>query len=376
MENFPLLSALGIKVDFTNGIKITVPAGCPEFEYRFSDADTGELYDEGTRRGYPDIVSYMCTVRKFYVRWRVELFQTHKRIFDHTFDANGQTVFFNQTGALGDSIAWMPAIFAFIAKWNCKGIVRMGHDYIPMFEKAYPDIQFVDKDVDATEIENGCYAAYALGVFGYGNIMYERMDFRHNNLIRHADMILGVDSMMKPPMLFKTQSPEKPRKKKYVCIATRASRKCKHWHYPDGWERITAYLVGRGFDVVCIDADDQCMPPNAIDNTGRKPLTERVDMISKSALLVGLPSGLSWMAWACGVPVVMISGLTDSYVEFATPYRVSPPPGVCHGCWRDGNLRDRKRFDSCYRDKDNECTRSITPDMVIEQINKIIGGEL
>jgi autotransporter strand-loop-strand O-heptosyltransferase len=37
---------------------------------------------------------------------------------------------------------------------------------------------------------------------------------------------------------------------------------------------------------------------------------------------VGLSSGLSWLAWAAGTPVVMIAGFTHPTNEFATPYRV------------------------------------------------------
>ena len=69
------------------------------------------------------------------------------------------------------------------------------------------------------------------------------------------------------------------------------------------------------------------------------------------------------------------SGFSDAYVEFATPYRVSPPPGVCHGCWRTGDQRQKARFDECYFGKDNECTRSITPEMVIAKIDQLIQQE-
>ena len=37
---------------------------------------------------------------------------------------------------------------------------------------------------------------------------------------------------------------------------------------------------------------------------------------------VGLSSGLSWLAWAAGIPVVMISGFTHPTTEFETPWQV------------------------------------------------------
>ncbi len=49
---------------------------------------------------------------------------------------------------------------------------------------------------------------------------------------------------------------------------------------------------------------------------------------------MGLSSGLSWLAWAAGIPVVMISGFTHPTNEFATPYRVINYH-ACNGCWND-----------------------------------------
>ena len=84
-------------------------------------------------------------------------------------------------------------------------------------------------------------------------------------------------------------------------------------------------------------------------------------------LFVGLSSGLSWLAWAAGAPVVMISGFTHPTNEFATPYRVINWH-TCNSCWNDDtapfDAADRTDFLWCPRHKDTprmfECSRLIT----------------
>jgi autotransporter strand-loop-strand O-heptosyltransferase len=84
---------------------------------------------------------------------------------------------------------------------------------------------------------------------------------------------------------------------------------------------------------------------------------------------------LSWLAWAAGTPVVMISGFTHPLNEFQTPYRVVNYH-TCNSCWNDPHLRfDHKDFLWCPRQKDTprqfECTRLITVDHVKATIESI-----
>ncbi len=77
-------------------------------------------------------------------------------------------------------------------------------------------------------------------------------------------------------------------------------------------------------------------------------------------------SGLSWLAWAAGCPVVLISGFTHPTNEFATPYRVINWH-ACNSCWNDPRHRfDHKDFLWCPRHagtpRQFECTRLITAD--------------
>src|SRR5215471_17663723 len=84
-----------------------------------------------------------------------------------------------------------------------------------------------------------------------------------------------------------------------------------------------------------------------------------------------------WLAWACGVPVVLISGFTHPTNEFDTLYRVVNYH-ACNSCWNDVRVRfDHKDFLWCPRHKDTprqfECTRLITADQVKAVIKRIPG---
>jgi autotransporter strand-loop-strand O-heptosyltransferase len=89
--------------------------------------------------------------------------------------------------------------------------------------------------------------------------------------------------------------------------------------------------------------------------------------ILSSRLFIGLSSGLSWLAWAYDVPVVMISNFTKSWNEFDC-YRVDNPAG-CNGCFNIfQNIKSHcPIFEGTLRE--NECHKKITPEMVIQKIN-------
>jgi autotransporter strand-loop-strand O-heptosyltransferase len=119
------------------------------------------------------------------------------------------------------------------------------------------------------------------------------------------------------------------------------------------------------------------MPEGAEDHTGDIPLIERARWLKHADFFVGLSSGLSWLAWAVGTPVVMISGFTHPITEFTTPHRVINYH-ACNSCWNDVQAHyDRHDFLTCPRHKDTprqfECSRLITADQVMRVIRSIPG---
>ena len=99
-------------------------------------------------------------------------------------------------------------------------------------------------------------------------------------------------------------------------------------------------------------------------------------MLAHADFFIGLSSGLSWLAWGVGVPVVMISGFTLPLNEFHTPYRVINYH-VCNGCWTDSSEEFvHADFAWCPRHENTprefECTRFISAGQVEQTINRLM----
>ncbi len=375
----PTLDAVdGIRFDFNNGLRIKFP---DKGEYRcvFKDLDTDcLLYSMDVKPG--------CTVesvKKFNIRFRLEIYrkgELEKPIFTHDLDLSGKDVLIQlPVGALGDTIAWFSFVERFQQKHGCKLFCSMEPRLAEIFKAQYPDISFIGKE-DAAKLKP--YATYNLGLFFGGDTDHQPFDFRQIGLHRTAGKILGIEDLSDVPPRVDLSAKRKI-KEKYVCIAAQASSQCKYWNNPFGWRETVEYLKSQGYRVLCIDRMPEYgtdftwnhIPYGAENFTGDLPLQERIDLIKDADMFIGLSSGLSWLAWCCRVPVILISGFTDPVNEFETPYRVQNS-SVCHGCWNDMRC-DFNHFDFlwCPRKKDAkdkfECTKAITPKMVIDRIRQI-----
>lgn len=378
VPQIPVLDAVeGIKFDFNDGIRILFPHNGNEYHVTFTDIDTGIiLYSNDTVPG-----AYVTSVKKFYIRFRLII---HKKggtepIFTHDFDAKDREVMIQlPVGTLGDSIGWFSYVERFQKKHQCKVICVMTPWIAAVVKDQYPDITFISPE----ETKNyQPYACYYMGLFFRGNVDNQPIDFRYIGLHRTAGYILGVDPADEPPR-FNLSAPRKIQEK-YVCIACQSSSQAKYWNNPFGWAGVISFLKENGYRVICIDKERvhgaglvwNHMPWGVEDETGDKPLQERIDLIKDADFFIGLSSGLSWLAWGCGVPVVMISGFTHPTNEFATPYRVINYH-TCHSCWNDMRL-DFDHFDFlwCPRHKGSdrhfECTKLISAEQVITTIKKI-----
>jgi autotransporter strand-loop-strand O-heptosyltransferase len=103
---------------------------------------------------------------------------------------------------------------------------------------------------------------------------------------------------------------------------------------------------------------------------GHDDLNVAIDHIVSSRFFVGLSSGLSWLAWAYDVPVVMISNFTKKQNEFDC-FRVTNPY-VCNGCFNMyPNIKSNCPI-FLGTEREHECQLKITPEMVIDEIKKVI----
>jgi autotransporter strand-loop-strand O-heptosyltransferase len=304
-------------------------------------------------------------------------------VFVHEYSAADRAVLVQlPVGTLGDPMGWFPYAVKFGALHRCKLACAMSEKIIPLFRDAYPEITFLSHEEVKPELY---YATYSIGLFfDDADFIHQPCDFRHVGLHRTAGYILGVDPTEAAPRLV-FEDDTRPIAEPYVCIAVQSTTQSKYWNNPTGWRELIGFLKEAGYRVVCIDQKAthghglvwNHIPHGAEDETGDRTLQERVRWLKHSAFFVGLSSGLSWLAWAAGTPVVMIAGFTHPTNEFETPYRVINYH-TCNSCWNDVRHRfDHKDFLWCPRHKDTprqfECTRLITAEQVKAAIRRIPG---
>ncbi len=368
----------GLRFDFNFGARVIVPDSGKPWRIRLSDLDTGNiLYETTVKKGW------VSSAKHYYIRVRIEAFDGDRLLFAHDYDCRDKPVLVQlPVGTLGDSLGWFPYAAKFQRVRGCRLSVAMAEGLIPLFRDAYPEIDFLTHEqVDSKRY----YATYNIGLFfDDEERIHQPCDFRLVGLHRTAGYILGVDPAEEAPRIVPS-SPDRPIAERYVCIAVQSTTQAKYWNNPFGWREIVRFLHDAGYRVVCIDRSPASgqgliwnhIPNGAQDETGNRPLGERARWLMHADFFIGLSSGLAWMAWAAGVPVVMISGFTHPTNEFATPYRVINYH-ACNSCWNDVRVRfDHKDYLWCPRHKDTprqfECTRLITAEQVKDVIRRIPG---
>ncbi|ANJ86801.1 autotransporter strand-loop-strand O-heptosyltransferase [Pandoraea oxalativorans] len=366
----------GIRFDFNDGCRILVPKG--DWKVTLSDSHTGNtLFQTSMTEGC------VMSAKKYFVPFEIDVSRQGKSVMHHRFDARDKAVLILfPVGTLGDLVGWFPYAVKFQEKHQCRLTVSMSALLIPLFQGAYPHIEFVTPE--QVKVDQ-YYATYRIGLFFDDHeYAFQPSDFRQVGLHRTAGHILGVDPTEMPPLL-SLPDETRPIPERYVCIAVQASTQCKYWNFPGGWKEIVQFLKDAGYRVICIDQKSthgvgttwNHIPWGCEDQTGDRPLAERARWLRHADFFVGLSSGLAWLAWATNTPVVMISGFTHETNEFETPYRIVNHH-TCNSCWNDVRHRfDHFDFMWCPRHKGTarqfECTGLITPTYVKNVIRTIPG---
>ncbi len=368
----------GLRYDFNLGIRVKIPEG-EGWRLRFWDTETETCLYDGSKGG-----DYVCSRKKYFLQGHIELFKDDELVWTHDYDARGKKVaVIMPTGTLGDPLGWVPYADRFSQVHDCEVTIVVSEMIITLMAPAYPHIRFLS-DKEFGSVNEEFYATYYVGLFFHDEEQaWQPRDFRAVGLHRTAAWILGVDPTEVRPKVEIEKSDERPIKEPYVVIAAQASCACKMWQNPVGWLDTVDYLKKMGYRVICIDKDPVVghnihwnhIPHGVEDETGARPLGERARWLKHAEFFVGLSSGLSWLAWAVGTPVVMISGFTDPINEFHTPYRVFSNHG-CNSCWHD--IRKPFRHDDylfCPYHKGTErafeCTRNIGVSYVVSVIKRL-----
>ena len=334
-----------------------------EFKGKSTSEYTVKIYD-GYKLHYSNTLpanSWVRLNRKYFTPWRTEIWENGDLVYNYDLDYTGKRVLITfNSSSLGDNIAWIPYALEFKKKHNCDVIVSTFKN--ELFESVYPELEFVKP---GTQVED-LHGLYDIGWYYDDNKEPELPNTIP--LQKAATNILGLEYKEIVPRI--KNIPSKVRGKKYVSIATNSTSGCKFWTR-EAWQELINYLYSKGYNVMNVSLED-----NPFDNCiplADKSMDRTIECISNSKFFIGLSSGLSWLAWALEKPVVMIANFTDAYHEFEC-IRVTNT-NVCHGCWNKPEYKfDKGDWDWCPvhkgTDRHFECQRSITADMVIEQIKK------
>ena len=366
-----------IFVSYINGVKVEILGNINKsYTVDFIDNEKNELIFRS------DISNNMwCSPkRKYYTNWKVNIYEKLsgvkiKLIHSETINLQNKKIKINlDTSSIGDLLAFIPVLDRFQKKHNCiLECIFLNKDLLPFIKENYKNIEFITEK----NSNDNYYAVYDIGYFMEDWIDKCVVDPRTTKLNYIPSYILGLDNREDKPILsFKKLKKEN---KKYICIATQSTSQCKYWNNPNGWEKLIKFLNQKGYEVWCIDRHNRFgnqimndIPNGAVDKTGDFSLGERMAQIYNSEFFIGLGSGLSWLAWAVGKPVVLISGFSKEFAEFETPYRIINN-NVCNGCWNDPKETfDKGNWLWCPRNKDFECTKSITAEMVINKISNLL----
>ncbi len=357
----------GLKLDFNYGLRLQVPEG--NWRVQISSAVSGQVFlDENISEKV--IVSF----EKYYIPWQIDVLRDGMEVFSHTFYPEEQSVmFFFPNRALGDTLSLLPYVAAFVKEHRCKAYIYVAAYLRDIIRRFYPSLTISETGREET------YATYYVGMF-IDFFCGSPEDCRFAPMEHAGRYILGIHETVRTKKFF--PSSRRKIKERYVCIGVQASWAWKGWHYPNGWNEVVAALKNAGYRVLCIDRDKEVeddgikviMPEGAEDFTGELPLIERVNLLAYADFFIGLSSGLAWLAYAVGCPVVMICGFSQEWHEFYTPYRVCNTM-KCHGCINDVRIQYKKVKD-CPRHSGTgrafECSSGITPKQVLNTLIRLI----
>jgi autotransporter strand-loop-strand O-heptosyltransferase len=364
---------------YINGASVTIRnGGLNTYNVKFIDRNTGnEVYSASLKNNY-----WAKTALTYYVPWLIQV-DDGEKLHNIEMDFKGKRVYIAiDSKALGDTIAWLPYVEEFKKKHGCHVTTSTFHN--DLFKGQYPDIEFVDPG----KVVPNLYAQYTIGWFYAGddgeeiNLNRTPNDFKPQAMQKTAADILGLEYKEIKTRIWTDKFVKyDPSKEKQVTIAIHGTAQAKYWNNLEGWQTVVDYLKGRGYKVKLLSTEPSTYMgsnphPLGIEQHPKGPLKNVIKELQKSELFIGIGSGLSWLAWAVGTPTVLISGFSEPYTEPQQGViRVGTPEGKCTGCFNKMRL-DAGDWNWCPMlkgtDRQFECTKSITGEMVIEKIKGML----
>lgn len=260
---------------------------------------------------------------------------------------------------LGDSICFSSFIDSFIEYHKPRYV------YITTFLK-----HIFESNNDKVEFVSATDTSRKLTIDKIINIGYNKNNLEHTL----GGMFYATkDTMLLPQTLNPGKVPVIPKQRNIIpnkiTIAPETLKKIAEWSR-DKWQNLVNILVQNGYEVYNVSYEDRMKLDNVVDIHGFDDINVSLGHILESRLFIGLSSGLAWLAWSYDVPVVMIAGFTKKHNEFDC-YRVMSESG-CNGCFNI--FKNPSSHCPIFKgtDRSNECSKLITVDMVINQVNKAL----
>ena len=169
-------------------------------------------------------------------------------------------------------------------------------------------------------------------------------------------------------------------------MAMQSTAQAKYWNYPGGWDQVVDHLNNLDYEVLDIDLHHSfggagymnSIPSKAVDMTGCS-LIDCMNYLRHAEMYIGLSSGISWLAWAMGIPSIIISGFSSPKLEPSTNVvRLHDTKG-CNSCFSDPkHTFDKNNWAWCPENEGFSCTKRITPKRVIGAItyHRLNKGEM
>jgi autotransporter strand-loop-strand O-heptosyltransferase len=364
-----------ISFSFVQGAKVEITSPISaEYYVEFIDKKTGnKVYSTYIKNNHWT----KCTL-EYFIDWNIKVYQKENNDFvlieDYHYDATNKRVFISlDSKSLGDTLAWFPYAEEFRKKHNCQLICSTFNNHF--FQSQYPEIEFVEPG----GIIYNLYAMYNIGWFYKDNNVLN--EFKHPCEVKTQEMqktasdILGLDFKEVIPKIVKPQV----NKKKQISIGFHSTAQTKYWNNPTGWQEVVDWCKDKGYEVIMLSKEgDTYMGnnhPTGLKYLDSYDMNNTLKTLCESEVFIGISSGLSWLSWATNTPTIIISGFTEPYTEPESCYHIDAPPGKCRGCFNSHQL-DAGDWNWCpiHKDTDRqfECSKSITSEMVIEKLKEIL----
>ena len=334
--------------------------------------DNKVVYSSNLKKGH-----WYAPGKNWFIPWKIEVYENDKLIWNWNYEPKNNEICIKfDSSSLGDTISFMGQIKSFKEYWGLDKVYVFTHKNWLFDIDGYKKIGIEILDWD--NFKTIQKPIITLGVFYEIEYPWKKHehknDWRKIHLSQIASDRLGIplDEINARPLMNPTfKNAIKPKREKpIVTFATASTAQSKYWNRENGWQNLVNEMSDYHW-VHCSKEKHHNL------NTEQSPeaLEEVAGFMLASKFFIGISSGLTWFAWALNVPTFSISGFTPEVVERIEGITTIQNPRVCNSCWA-WDVFDKGDWNWCpaYKgtDRQFECSKEITEEMVINKINETI----